>query len=377
MCRIALLLTLLLIVSPAIATAEARFHADALRGYSGYSVEDDAWRLEYSVEGSLPGSTARIGLVAEGDVDGDSYPPWGWIEMRRDGQDVAVRGLELVVDGHIHAFTNLDDTADTRQVYTTWSIGQASLPVFEQLQSARVLRMRVYWEGGQEEFSLKEGSLTGFRQFSKAVLETGYLASIDPDMLAHADTLYHGPTVALRPELTGEGWQQKLEGLSGYAFDADVDTWSYEGLLFSSDDRDELVLGFMFQGPPEGDPYAPWVFAELMRNGQPLYPYQVKLVVDDSAFTYQKVNDEDGYVVWTLGALGSTLLEKLAQMDTMEVKLYHPEGVDSYAFRGSGLVSVRNWATTLHALHVFDIFDDITLMYHDVEHIATFREEAR
>lgn len=373
---LALLLSLLLVTVAAPAEAEAAFDMEALQSAAGYSQEDGIWRVEYAANAFQAGSTLTIGLVAEGDVDGDSYPPWGWAEMRHGGLDVAVRELAFLLGGNTHAFTNLDNGEDAEQVYTTWSLGGASLPLFEQLRSARTMQVKVSYDGGEAVFTLKESALAGFRQFSRLMLDTGFLAALDPDMLAYADSLYHGPTVASRPEFTGDGWQQKLQPLPGYAFDEETDTWRLEGLLFNASGKDEVVLGLMFQGPPVGEPYVPWAFAELLRDGQPVYPYQVKLYVDGDAFSYQRVENEDGYIVWTFGHLGAALLERLAKANHVELKLYHPQGVDSYVFQGSGLVSARGWASTLMELQAFDAFEDSSLMYYDVIHIASLEEAA-
>lgn len=370
------LIVLWLCAVAALLPAHAGSPADAFSQYDGFQQQDGAWRLEYTLERTLPADELEIGLVAEGSPGEDLEPPWGWVQYTRFEEELVVTRLEMELGGHTHTYVNLDTTQEEDQVYTTWSLGAASRPMLEQLKDAQWMRVNVYWQGGSSSFEFMGPHLAGFRAFATAILEADYLGAVKPDVLSLADHLFHGPTVERPPALIGEIWQQQLELLPGYSIDADSGVWRYEGIVYEEAAQSVFSMGAVLQGEQQGDDYAPWMYAELIWDGKPLQPYQVALLVDGTAFTYQRVDQHDDFVVWSLGTYGERLVDRLMGADRLEAKVYHALGVNSYVFDGSGLQPLRAWARTMDALRVFSAFDVSTLMQMDIEYIASVKDRA-
>lgn len=366
------LAVVVLMLLPFMAGAEPAFDPAAFKSLSGYSEQEDGWRLEYTLQRLLVVSGLEIGLVAEG-RDDQADLPWGWVQYTYLDQPVAVTRLQFTIDGQDFGYTNLDIGDDPEDLYTTWSMGQASLPLFERLQTAQHATVTLYWEDNAHPYEFVGPHLAGLRQFAQAMVESDYLGALEPHLLLFADSLYHQDTVEKSPLLVGDGWQQMLEPLNGYAHDDEARAWRYEGFLYHEDQRDELMVGMVLQGEDAGNAYIPWMYLELLREGAPLYAYQVALTAGDQTFTYQKLTTEDGYMVWGLGHHGPALLKALREADSVDVKVYHPDGVDKYAFHASGLAMCRAWARTMQQLQVFESFDPSALMQLDIEHIVTMR----
>lgn len=342
----------------------------AFEDQPGFWREGTFWRLEATLKGTQPQASLAVGLVAEGEEGEDPLLPWCWVQVQRQGEEVLAQRIELMTDGISHVYINLDPTQEEDQAYATFTLGASGKALLEGLRAAQTLEVTVHWPGQQQAFGFQADQLADLRLFAQAVLDADYFAQLDPFALDYADNLYHGPTVEKRMPLTGNTWQEQLQPLLGYYHEPEDGTWRYESFLYHQDDTDELMVGMVLEGLDGAEAYVPWMYLELIRRQEPLYPYQLKLTVDGRTFTYQKLNQEEGFVVWSLGQHGQTLVDALAQARQVKAKVYHGLGVDVYPFQGSSLAAARAWAQAMKELRVFAAFDISLLMQADIQHIV-------
>lgn len=349
-----------LLVSSAQTTVFDHSVFSSLPGYVS-NTDDKSWRYEQYCESNSAGTYFGLGFVTEQESGEELDAPWVWVEYIEDDAAKVITGAAIKVDGALYEYANLDLAPD--KSYATWNLGNIGHDMVNLLQNAQEIEARVSFDNQTAEFVLNTADAGGIKQWAGSILSSNLYSLVDEQVLLAYDNAYSQKAVI--PTDQGGFDYTQFDALTGYKLDKIDKIWRYERFIEAEDDTLYFGLGFVADGYMQGATNYPWAWVEYRsaRGDEPIS--MIKILADDTLFTFSDLKVFDGYSSWTLGKNASAIATQLAGAREIVVKIYFADYTKDFSFDEAQLEPLKSWGSALDKARVFSLLDQQTLLDFD------------
>ena len=367
---ISLLLSGIMICSLLVSSAQITvFDHNVFSSLPGYVSNHDSksWRYEQYCESDSVGICFALGFVAGQEPGEELDAPWVWAEYSENDAAKVITGAAIQVDGALYEYTNLDLIPD--KSYATWNLGNIGHDMIELLQDAQEIEVMVTFDNRTAEFVLDAANAGGIRQWAGSILSSNLYSFVDEQVLLAYDNADR-PKAVIPLDQGGFSYMQ-FEALTGYKLDKIEKVWRYERCVETEENNLYFGLGFVADGYVQGAVNYPWAWVEYRsaRGDEPIS--MIKILADDTLFTFSGLKVSDGYSSWTLGKNASAIAAQLAGAREMVVKIYFGDYTKDFSFDETQLEPLKSWGSALDSAQVFSLLDQKTLDDFDELHKVT------
>lgn len=331
----------------------------------GFSVEEDgAWRYEQAAAWEDEGDFVRLGFVVEGQPGEGQEAPWLWAEYLIGSEAQLIDAVTLSAQGTTHRYVDLDLGDD--ESYATWSLGLQGENLLRDLARGGGLLLTLHTNDGEKEVSFPPEDMAEVAAWSAAMIDQGYLRKVDSVELAHHDSQY-----LLRrgqPRDPGSFDYTAFEPETGFRVDKIDQTWRFERQADREGGGRSLSLGLVAEGQLAGPLHPPWMWAELAEGGQKLRVGALKLLVDDTLYSFNQLVVREGYSSWTLGLRSGRLLSQLPAARELVVKLFSGDYTYDFTFDEAALQPLILWGQALRRTGLTGYLDQEMLSEFDLKY---------
>lgn len=361
---ISLLLMGIMVLSLLVSSAQTYvFDHSVFSSLPGYvsNEEGKSWRYEQYYEMDSTDTYFGLGFVAEQEQGEVLDAPWVWVEYKEDDVTQIVTGIDLKVDGVLYQYINLDLAPD--QSYATWILGKIGRDMVELLQYAQEIEISVSYDEQTAVFVLNVADAAGISQWAGSILSSTLYSFVDEQVLLAYDAAY-SPEAAIPPDRGGFNHMQ-LEALEGYKLDKIDKIWRYERYIETEADNLYFGLGFVADGYVQGSANYPWAWIEYRsaRGNEPIS--MIKILVDDTLYTFSALKLFDGYSSWTLGKNASAIAQQLANAKEVVVKIYFGDYTMDFSFDAEELEPLKYWGDAVNKAQIISLLDQQVLLDFD------------
>ena len=329
----------------------------SLAGYSG-NEEDGSWRYEQYCQADTGDAYFALGFVAERESSKELDAPWAWVEYRQDDTAKIIGSIGLKVDGVLFEFINLDLATDGS--YATWNLGRVGQDMLDKLRLAQEIRVILGYDDRSAEFVLNGQDAAGIFGWADNILSSALYSQLDEQLLLAYDSAYSPKAVTLPDQ--GSFDQTQFDALEGFQLDNAGNAWRFERFVRAESGSGAFGIGFVADGNVQGQLNYPWAWVEYRSQGGDEPIGRVKLLIDDTLFTFSSLKVRNGYSCWTLGRKASAIVEKLTGARRVSVQIYFNDETRELAFGTAELEPLKSWGGAVSRAQIFSLLDQNLLV---------------